>query len=140
MPLGLEFRHNLAVRCVSLLRRLLLRSCPAAKRSKQRKGPKAVRVDVEEDLMDDMGGTPTPMNAANRAHQAYAAAGRDKRKRKVGRIWLERCHAITPRIPDTCCSFLRQGVSDAALGQACPNCVDVQSCVLWQVGHEPGTH
>jgi hypothetical protein len=33
--------------------------------------------------MDDMGGTPTPMNAGNRAHPAYAA-GRDKRKRKVG--------------------------------------------------------
>ncbi len=57
--------------------------CPAAKRSKQRKGPKAVRVDVDEDLMDDMGGTPTPMNA-NRAQQAYAGAARDKRKRKVG--------------------------------------------------------
>jgi len=55
---------------------------PAAKRGK-RKGPKAVRVDMEDEIMDDMGGTPTPMNAANRAHQAYAA-GRDKRKRKVG--------------------------------------------------------
>lgn len=41
-----------------------------------------MRVDVDEELMDDMGGTPTPMNAANRAQQAYAA-GRDKRKRKV---------------------------------------------------------
>lgn len=46
-----------------------------------------MRVDVEEDLMDDMGGTPTPMNAANRAQQAYAAAGRDKRKRKVRSSW-----------------------------------------------------
>jgi hypothetical protein len=38
---------------------------------------------MEDDMMDDMGGTPTPMNAGNRAQQAYAA-GRDKRKRKVG--------------------------------------------------------
>lgn len=38
---------------------------------------------MDEDMLDDMGGTPTPMNA-NRAQQAYAAARGDKRKRKVG--------------------------------------------------------
>lgn len=53
---------------------------PAAKRGK-RKGPKSVRVDMEDELMED--GTPTPMNAGNRAHPAYAGS-RDKRKRKVG--------------------------------------------------------
>lgn len=57
----------------------------AAKQRGKRKGPKAVRVDMDDEMMDDMGGTPTPMNAANRAHQAYPG-GRDKRKRKVGKV------------------------------------------------------
>jgi hypothetical protein len=60
----------------------------AAKRGK-RKGPK-VRVDGEDELGDELGGTPTPMvmpKAGTAAHAAYAA-GRDKRKRKVGVVRL----------------------------------------------------
>eukprot|EP00775_Hariotina_reticulata_P008679 gene8679-8860_t len=51
-----------------------------AKRGK-RKGPKQVRVEVDDDLMDDLGGTPTPVAMPKQAAQA-AAYGRDKRKRK----------------------------------------------------------
>jgi hypothetical protein len=45
-----------------------------------------VRVDGEDELGDELGGTPTPMTMpkpGTAAHAAYAA-GRDKRKRKVG--------------------------------------------------------
>lgn len=62
--------------------------------------------------MDDMGGTPTPMNAANRAQQAYAAAGRDKRKRKVRSSWQK----IPAACLVTCLSWASQLYHHASLG------------------------
>lgn len=53
----------------------------AAKRGK-RKGAKPMCVDVDEEAMEELAGTPTPMVMPNKAHPAYGRA--DKRKRKVG--------------------------------------------------------